>query len=121
MTSYIKELNEYLANLIKEYSNEYLDNFDIFESNDTYKRLNILQYDTKIITNINSITKKIYKIEKYNNLYDNVKYNEFICYAMVLFKDLNIKNNVDLYKRYGFALRSLFIKSNNIHNDLILF
>jgi len=40
---------------------------------------------------------------------------------MVLFRDLNDKNNIDLFKRYGFAIRSIFIKSTNLQTDLILF
>lgn len=121
MTTYITELNDFLTNLIKEYNSDYLEYFDKIENVEKYKRINIGTFDDKVINNINIILKKVHKIEKENNLYNNVKYNEFLCIIMVLFKDLNDKNNIDLFKRYGFAIRSIFIKSNNLYADLIIF
>ena len=121
MSSYIKELNDYLSNLIMEYNNDYLDNFDKFETVDIYKRLNVSLLDGKVILNISNILKKIYTIEKNNSLYANVKFNEFICYTMFIFKDLNTKYTDNIFKGYGFALRSIYIKSNNLQEDLILF
>jgi hypothetical protein len=121
MATYITELNDFLTNLIKEYNNDYLEYFDKIENVEKYKRINIGTFDDKVIRNINIILKKVHKIEKENILYNNIKYNEFLCLVMVLFRDLNDKNNIDLFKKYGFALRSIFVKSNNLQNDLILF
>lgn len=121
MVTYINELNEYLAMLIKEYNYEYLDNFDKFENIDYYKRNIINIIDTKILQNVSNILKKIHNIEKNYNLYNNVKFNEFICFVMLSFKDINIKNTIDLFKRYGFALRKIYIQSHNLQDSLILF
>lgn len=121
MITYITELNDFLSNLIKEYNNDYLEYFDKIENIEKYKRLNIGTFDDKVMNNINNILKKVHNIEKENILYNNIKYNEFLCLVMVLFRDLNDKNNIDLFKRYGFAIRSIFVKSHNLQNDLILF
>lgn len=121
MIMYISELNEYLSMLIEEYNNDYLDHFDKFENTDFYKRNIVSILDTKILQNVSSILKKIHNIEKNNSLYNNIKFNEFICYVMVLFKDINIKNTTDLFKRYGFALRKIYIQSHNLQDNLIIF
>jgi len=118
---YITELNEYLTLLIKEYNTDYLENFDKLENLDFYKRNNLSMLDNKILQNVSNILKKIYNIEKNNNLYNNIKFNEFICFVMLSFKDIDIKNTIDIFKRYGFALRNIYIKSNNLNNDLIIF
>ena len=121
MTTYITELNEYLSTLIEEYNRDYLENFDKLENLDFYKRNNLTVLDNKILQNVSNILKKVYNIEKNNNLFNNVKFNEFICFIMLSFKDIDIKNTIDIFKRYGFALRKVFIKSHNLNDDLIIF
>jgi len=121
MIMYITELNEFLSKLIEEHNNEYLENFDKFESDELYKRHLITVLDNKILQNVSAILKKIHNIEKNNNLYNNVKFNEFICYTMISFKDVNTKNTFDLFKRYGFALRKIYIQSHNLQDNLIIF
>lgn len=121
MTTYITELHDFLTSLIKEYNSDYLEYFDKIENIEKYKRLNIGTFDDKVLNNINNILKKVHKIEKENILFNNIKYNEFLCIVMVLFKDINSRNSGDLFKQYGFAIRSIFVKSSNLQNDLILF
>lgn len=121
MKAYITELNEYLTMLIEEYNRDYLENFDKLENLDFYKRNNLTSLDNKVLQNVSNILKKIHNIEKNNNLYNNIKFNEFMCFVMFSFKEIDIKNTIDLFKRYGFALRKTYIKSNNLHDDLILF
>ena len=121
MIAYITELNEYLSMLIEEYNRDYLDNFDKLENLDFYNRNNLTSLDSKLLQNVSSILKKIYNIEKNNNLFNNVKFNEFICFVMYSFKDINIKNTIDLFKKYGFALRKVYIQSHNLQDNLIMF
>jgi len=121
MIAYITELNEYLSMLIEEYNRDYLEHFDKLENLDFYNRKNLTTLDNKILQNVSNILKKVYNIEKNNNLFKNIKYNEFICYVMLSFKDIDIKNTIDIFKRYGFALRKVYIKSHNLNDDLIIF
>lgn len=121
MKAYKTELNEYLSNLIEEYNKDYLENFDKLENLDFYKRNNLTILDNKILLNVSNILKKIHNIEKNNNLFNNIKFNEFMCFVMLSFKDIDIKNTIDIFKRYGFALRKIYIKSHYLNDDLILF
>lgn len=157
MLSYINEINEYLLKLIEEHNNDYLENYDeIFNlSLEQMSRIDLrnttmpytyiskntkLEIKNKIIKNISNILKKIYLIEKKNNLFKNVKYSEFMCDTINLFNQSNIINllnqssmressNViiqsiqftDIYNNYGVVLRKVYLKSINLNDDLILF